>query len=368
MYLRSIGTAVPPRRYSQRELWNIFRESSAPSRMKDRSSQIMDRVLNGNNGIDFRHLAVDPIKDVFQLSASDLNHAFEIHAPAMAADSLKSAIRQSGISAKELDALFVCTCTGYLCPGISSYVAELLDLSSEVYLQDLVGMGCGAAIPTLRAAEGFLAAHPDSRVAVIAVEVCSCAFFLNNDPGVLISACLFGDGAASLILDNLDGPGLCFSSFKSMHIPEARELLRFENHEGRLCNKLHRSVPEVAADAVQNLYSSIFDPSRSLRPLVHPGGRDVLLAIEKKFPEASLEASYWVLRNGGNLSSPSILFVLGGALKNTKWGPLVSLPDSWSHDLPTLSGDDPFEFWLTSFGAGFSVHGCRLVASDAYCE
>ena len=76
-------------------------------------------------------------------------------------------------------------------------MAESLGLRSDVWLQDLVGLGCGAAIPALRATSAMLAAAPDSVVACVAVEVCSAAFYLDNDPGVIISACLFGDGAAA---------------------------------------------------------------------------------------------------------------------------------------------------------------------------
>ena len=78
-------------------------------------------------------------------------------------------------------------------------MAELTGMRHDVYLADLVGLGCGAAIPMLRAAQGFLAANPQAVVATVAVEICSAAFFADDDPGVLISLCLFGDGAAAAI-------------------------------------------------------------------------------------------------------------------------------------------------------------------------
>jgi predicted naringenin-chalcone synthase len=128
-------------------------------------------------------------------------------------------------------------------------VAEQLGFRTDAFLQDLVGLGCGAAIPSLRAAEAILAAQPSVVVACVAVEVCSAAFYLDDDPGVLVSACLFGDGAAATIWSSTPGPR--------------------------------------------------------------------------------------------GLSSPSVLFALERALRD---------------GLPDERGD----WWLTSFGAGFSAHGCRV--------
>src|SRR4029079_19159040 len=122
-------------------------------------------------------------------------------------------------------------------------------------LQDFVGLGCGAALPTLRAASHVLAAHPSAVVACVAVEICSAAFYLEEDPGVWISACLFGDGAAATIWRSTPGaqPIRAFD-FNTAHIPANRDKLRFEQRGGKLRNLLHRSVPGLAAGAVDYLW------------------------------------------------------------------------------------------------------------------
>jgi alkylresorcinol/alkylpyrone synthase len=210
-------------------------------------------------------------------------------------------------------------------------------LSPATYLLDITGSGCGAAIPTLRAAFHYLAAHPTHRVAVVAVEVCSAAFFIDDDPGVLISLCLFGDGASAAILDN-QARGRKFSSFQSLHRPEEREKIRFVNKGGHLRNQLHRSVPGIAADAVASLYAA----TNGSDPFIvsHAGGRDVLSAIRERMPGHALAESAEVLRQCGNLSSPSVLMALEKALDR--------------------NGSTPDRMWLTSFGAGFSCHSCAL--------
>jgi len=198
-----------------------------------------------------------------------------------------------------------------------------------------------AAIPTLRAAGHLLAARPGATVGCVAVEVCSAAFYLDDDPGVITSACLFSDGAAATVWRSAPGPlGIRAFDFESLHLPGERDKLRFEQLGGKLRNLLHRTVPEVAAGAVGRLWQGR-GPRPVARVVAHPGGRDVLEAIAPVVAPHSLEASARTLLNYGNMSSPSVLFALEEALKGSSPGP---------------GGD----FWLVSFGAGFSAHSCRI--------
>src|SRR5471032_2877334 len=199
MYLQTLVTAVPAHTYTQEECWDIIARSSARERLHKRSRLILHSILRGDHGIGTRNFALPQIDRVFDLTPDELNAAFRSEGPKLAGRALTEALAQAGLRADQLDALFICTCTGYLCPGLTSYVAEQLGLRSDAVLHDLAGLGCGAAIPALRAVSHLLAAKPDAVVACVAVEICSAAFYLDDDPGVLISACLFGDGAAATI-------------------------------------------------------------------------------------------------------------------------------------------------------------------------
>jgi predicted naringenin-chalcone synthase len=270
-----------------------------------------------------------------------LNDAFRTAAPDLAGRALTAALERAGVRPAEVDALLVCTCTGYLCPGVTSYVAEKLGLRTNAFLQDLVGLGCGAAIPMLRAASHIVASQPKAIVACVAVEVCSAAFYLDDDPGVIISACLFGDGAAATIWRGQPGLGaLRAFDFNTAHLPAQRDKLRFEQRNGKLRNLLHRSVPELAAEAVGRLWAERGDRPVA-RVVAHTGGRDVIEALTPVVAPHSLEATTRVLRAYGNMSSPSVLFALEETLRDGG---------------PNGSGD----FWLVSFGAGFAAHSCRL--------
>lgn len=333
MRLASLATAVPESSWSQTDCWTSLRGASALHHLKPRSQDLLEKVLLGNNGIERRHFATDSLETIFTRTAQDLSETYEQHAPTLGAQAAREAMERASVDS--VDALFVCTCTGFLCPGLSSHIAEKLGLPAQTYLMDHTGAGCGAAIPTLRAASSYLAAHPGHRAAVVAVEICSAAFYASDDPGVLISLCLFGDGAAAVVLDNADISGPRFSYFNTVHLPEHREKIRFVNRDGKLANQLHRSVPEVAGDAVAGLFPR---DEPAPRIISHAGGRDVLQAIRSRLPDQPLDEAAEVLRTRGNMSSPSVLHALEIALKTETSAPL----------------------WLVSFGAGFSCHGCRL--------
>ncbi|MGA3007525.1 MAG: stilbene synthase [Opitutaceae bacterium] len=341
MYLHALATANPPAKFTQQQCWDIARTSPAVQRLDERAQFILHKVLTGDNGIATRHFAIDGLDRIFDLNADQLNAAFRAEAPKLALAALRPALEQARMRTADIDALLICTCTGYLCPGLTSYVAEELGLRTDVWLQDLVGLGCGAAIPMLRAASHVLAARPEATVACVAVEVCSAAFYVDNDPGVLISACLFGDGAAASVWRASPGPETprC-SGFDTLHWPAERDRLRFETRGGKLRNLLHRSVPEIAARAVNQLWGQR-GPGPVKKILAHAGGRDVLAALETDGPGYPLVESARVLREFGNMSSPSVLFALADALRGGPPGP---------------DGD----FWLVSFGAGFSAHSCRI--------
>ena len=340
MFLHSLATAVPPANFTQRQCLEIARNSPALQRLNRRSQMILRAILTGDSGIATRHFALDDLAHIFDLTPDELNAGYRREAPRLAGAALNSALTQAGLRPDQLDALFLCTCTGYLCPGVTSYVAEQLGLRRDEMLYDLVGLGCGAAIQTLRAASHLLAGRPEAVVACVAVEISSAAFYLDDDYGVLVSACLFSDGAAASIWRGQPGAtGLRCHGFRSLHWPEKRDMLRFETRNGKLRNLLDRSVPAEAAAAVATLFAA----ERSAPPeavLVHPGGRDVLDAVGQALPEYSLAESRAVLKAHGNMSSPSVLFVLEEYLRQ--------------HPLGNAN------LWLASFGAGFSAHSCQL--------
>ncbi len=349
MFITGLGTAAPPRRYTQRECWEALQESEEFPRLTARSRAIVKKVLTGSNGISSRHLALENLSQAFELTPDALHARFTKHAPLLATQAAQQAMSEAGTMADEIDAVIISTCTGYLCPGLTSYVGERLGLRPDVLALDLVGQGCGAALPNLRTAQALLASGHYERVLGICVEVCSAALFFDNDPGVLISACLFGDGAGAAVLtDNNIGKGrrLEWKSGASLIDPQRRDLLRFEQKAGMLRNILTPQVPSLAAEQVEQVLNGQLNRTSLRREQIrgwalHPGGRDVLVALRQRLGLDSRDLSWSesVLNEFGNVSSSSLFFVLKTALAD-------SAPSGL--------------WWLSSFGAGFSCHGAFL--------
>lgn len=349
MFLSGIGTAVPPNRYTQAECLSAYERFSPVPGLNPGSDAIIRRVLNAENGIGSRHLALESLEDAFHLHPEAMHSRFVRNAPVLGTEACLKSLADAQLLPSDIDAIIISTCTGYLCPGLSSYVIEGLGLRPDVLAFDLVGQGCGAALPNLRLAESLLMSSNVGHVLSVCVEVCSAALYFDNDPGVLISACIFGDGAAATVWSKEPSGRkrrVEWVGMDSIIKPKYRDALKFEQRNGMLRNVLTRQVPVLAANLAREVLSKSLD-ARGLDQqdircwILHAGGREVLRSIQKRLglEEPDLLFSTSVLYDFGNLSSPFVLFTLERALTS-------SAPGGW--------------WWMSSFGAGFSCHGALL--------
>ena len=340
-----LGTALPALRVTQREVYDFIREHFGVGAAAE---EFYRRTL-AHPGIDTRHFALDALADCLEPDPDVVARRFERAAADLATRALESALAACGAAPEDVDFLAVSTCTGYACPGVSAHVLERAGLRADARLADLVGMGCGAALPALEAAANFLAAHPDATAAAVSVEICSAAIFSNEEPGIIVSNALFADGAAAAILrgrpperNGAAHPKIL--GFASRTFPEWRDTLRFRTESGRLKNILGKDVPAQAADAVAEVADALLDgrPRGDVaRWVLHAGGPRVLDAIQDRLglPALALGRARSVLRRCGNMSSPTVLFVLAeecGLAKPNELGVMAS------------------------FGAGFTAHGALL--------
>jgi alkylresorcinol/alkylpyrone synthase len=349
VFIRGLGTATPPQRYTKAECLAAFERSDWFARLDTRSHLIARTVLQRDNGIEARRLALASIDDVFAIDPDTLDRRFLDHAPALAAEAGAKALAAAGLAAGDIGAVVVSTCTGYLCPGLTGHVAERLGLRGDVQAFDLVGQGCAAALPNLQLGRSLIGSGAAEHVLSVCVEVSSAAMYLDDDPGVLISACLFGDGAGAAVLSAappVDGRRIEWTDSTSLLDPGSRKSLMFEQRDGMLRNILTREVPALAAEHAERVLETVLDRAGLHGDdvaawIVHAGGRDVLLALERRLELDSRAFRYSaaMLREYGNLSSAFVYFVLAAALAD-------DAPGGW--------------WWLTSFGAGFSCHGALL--------
>lgn len=349
MFLSGLGTAAPPQRYSQAQCWEAFRACEHYRRLGRRAQVLVEQVLLGDNGIAARHLVPAELHEVFDINPDTLHRRFAEHAPRLATEAALRALDDADLTAGQVDAVIASTCTGYLCPGITSYLIEGLGLCHEVLAFDLVGQGCAAALPNWSMAEALLSAGRARHVLSVCVEVSSAAMYVDDDPGVLISGCLFGDGAGAALLSARPPAGrrrIAWQKGGSLTDPGHRDLLRFEQRGGMLRNILTRPVPQLAARYAAEVLGRVLKMEEVAREEIgawiwHAGGRDVLFALQERLglSEEQLRYSRAMLAEYGNLSSAFVYFVLEAALRD-----------------PAPGG----HWWMSSFGAGFSCHGALL--------
>jgi len=184
------------------------------------------------------------------------------------------------------------------------------------------------------------------------VEVCSAAFYLDNDAGVLVSGCLFGDAAGATVLSKEPNPARRQIHWKlatTTMYPANRDYLKFEQRNGMLRNVLTPQVPELAGKHAARVLSETLQRAGITREqitgwIMHAGGREILASMCERLGLTAydLRWSAAILREYGNVSSPCVLLVLEAALAGGAPGGL---------------------WWLSSFGAGFSCHGALLEVS-----
>lgn len=337
-----IETANPDNGLTQEETLDVVRKYLKPSALTEGLYQrfLMDK------GIRRRFFAWENPEVLVHESVDDKMRRFERSAVDLAVKASQKVLEAKKMPAQDIKAVFVCTCTGYLCPGLSTYVSQRLGLASDVYTLDLVGLGCTGALPTLKAADDYLKSNPGSVALVIAVEICSAATHWGEKVDLILSNAIFSDGAAAALLTNRSGfKGLAIKQSSSLLWPEYRDELRFKYQDSRLCNVISSKVPDIVARAIKTLAER--HPAQSAYYAFHSGGRKVLDALQQKLAlrDEQIEPSRRVLREYGNMSSPSVLFVLKELM-----------------DEPLKAHDEITSF---SFGAGFLAYMLRTQWQDA---
>ncbi len=339
--LIAIEHSVPKTRWSQKAIGEHLNKNPL---VRGRTAQFYRKFL-ADPGIETRHFSLASLDDIYTETADQAIHRFQQTATKIGAEAARKCLAAAKITTDQVDALIVTTCTGYLCPGLTSYIAQALGFRSGIFNLDLTGIGCGAALPAIQAGAQFLRSHKNNRVLVVCAEVCSAAFSWGDEIDLILSNAIFADGAAACLLSNHDAPGssgMALVDFASILWPEYRDDLRFRHREARLCNVINKNVPAIAAKAVKTLHDQLAMRTRTpfRHYAVHPGGRRILDGIEQalKLKPDQLLRSREVLRDYGNMSSPSILFVLKKILEE---------------DSPKKGESLAF----FSFGAGFSAFG-----------
>jgi alpha-pyrone synthase len=347
-----IGTALPPTRVSQRDASSIAR--SLCCRTAEHETWLP--AMYDQTGIHTRHLALgaDVIADlkhgtrhsgsVFLPRGADddcgpttrqrMEHYARL-APPLALEAARAAVLRSGLTAADVTHLVTVSCTGFVAPGIDVALIHGLGMGPTVQRTHVGYMGCHGALNGLRIARAFTGAESHARVLLCAVELCSLHFHYGWNPSKMIANALFGDGAAAVIgvpVSAAPADAWQVAATGSCLVPDSAGVMTWTIGDHGFEMTLAKQVPGLIARHLRPwLRDWLGQQGVRLEEVrswaVHPGGPRILGAVEEGLclPGTALEASRAVFAECGNMSSPTLLFILERLRREGAGRPCVML-------------------------------------------
>ena len=328
-HINRIGTAVPGH-----DVHDAFVQFASRV-LTERRDQAVFKRMTSRSGIDHRYSYFKPVDNPdgfgsdtegFYVPGAYPSTAvrmarFELTAPKLA----MAAIDALGLDGERerITHLVVASCTGFIAPGLDQLIVKLAGLNPSVERTVVGFMGCYAAVNANRLAHHFVRSEPKSRVLVVNLELCTLHFQETQDLERLLSLLLFGDGCAATLV-TADETGIALRDFRAATIEDSGEAITWRIGDQGFDMHLSGEVPGKIARALKYENDRNDDGGllRGTRPAdydlwaVHGGGRTILDAVESGFdlPAGKLDWSRGVLRDYGNMSSATIMFVLNRIL------------------------------------------------------
>jgi len=315
--LLAVSTAVPQYELNQRAVADAARE--VYGRTFTRFPRLAEVFVNA--GIERRY-SVRPIEwlsaphDLAERTKVYLEHASELFVK-----TANEALKRAGIAARDVDVVVTVSSTGIATPSIEARVAPELGFRPSIMRVPVFGRGCAGGVSGLTLGARLARAEPGEVVLVVVIELCTLACRADRGSKAdVISSALFGDGAAAAVLRAQPGPGEVRIGAAAEHTwPHTLDIMGWAidpiGFRVMLSRALPRFVEERMAAPVRRFVKSAHLKSPQL--ICHPGGAKVLDAIEVALDlqKGTLRDEREVLRNYGNMSAPTVLFVLERALR-----------------------------------------------------
>jgi prepilin-type processing-associated H-X9-DG protein len=261
-------------------------------------------------------------------------------APPLALRAVRAALEQAQLPPERITHLVTVSCTGFHAPGVDLALMAALPLRPSVARTHVGFMGCHAALNGLRVAAGFIGADPGACVLLCAVELCSLHLQYGWEGGRIVANALFADGAAALVASG-EGPAAAEQSTPGLRrwiasgsylVPASAEAMSWAIEDHGFVMGLSPQVPDlIAAHLRPWLEGWLADHHLSLESIgcwaVHPGGPRILAAVIETLgldPDL-IEPSRSVLRECGNMSSPTLLFILERLRQSGAQGPCLAM-------------------------------------------
>jgi alkylresorcinol/alkylpyrone synthase len=342
--LLSLATAVPPNRIAQPDAKELGRRAfGGKAALFERLSSVFD-----NAGIDNRHLVSPPDWYEHSHGWAERNAIYLQAAEQLFVEAASAAIGKAGLTPGDIDGVVGVSTTGIATPSLEARVGPRLGLRPDVRRVPLFGLGCAGGVSGLATTARLAMAEPDSRWLFVTVETCSISIRLDSDdPAAVVATALFGDGAAAAVIGGAE-PGLARIVGSGEKLwPDTQRIMGWDIEDPGLAVVFDRAIPPFIeselAPAVDGMLRGLELQRGDVgRFCCHPGGVKVIDAIETalELPHGDLDLEREVLRDFGNMSAPTVLFVLERLLAR-------GLPE---------------RVLMTAFGPGFTCAGLLLEA------
>lgn len=336
-YITSIGTANPKNKFDQQTIAQFMVRAMRLDETEARKLKALYRAT----GIDTRYSILDDYgrTDDFDFYAntphlepfpgtSQRLQVFAKHALALSVEAIQQCLdRRSGVQPKDITHLVVISCTGMYAPGLDIDLVKTLGLRSSIERTAIHFMGCYAAFNGLKLAYNYCAAQPGAKVLVVCTELCSLHFQKENHEDNWLANALFADGSAAVLMetDPASGMNLKPVSFYCDLALQGEQDMAWSIGDRGFEMRLSSYIPNVIMSGISALTASLLQRTTGTLAniayfAIHPGGKKILEAIEEELgiSKEHNRFAYDVLRRFGNMSSPTVLFVLAGILNELK--------------------------------------------------
>ena len=270
-------------------------------------------------GVDKRYSIMDAHEVFLNTSFEEKNDIYTRESIKLAESALTKALAKQNLDAKDIDYIITVSCTGIMIPSLDAYLINSMSMRQDIVRLPVTEMGCAAGVSGIIYAKNFLQANPNKRAAVIAVESPTATFQLDDYSMVnIVSAAIFGDGAAATILssyDNDEGPEILDEAM--YHFYDAEHMMGFKLRNTGLQMVLDKSVPETISNHFPKIVHPFLEKNEMTienvdHLIFHPGGKKIVQTVEELFGSLgkNIDDTKEVLKLYGNMSSATVLYVL----------------------------------------------------------
>lgn len=324
--IETVARALPPHKLTQlqiREFVNThFSESVLPV---ERLVEVFE-----NAAINERYFSVPIEWYREERSFEQKNQTYIDSSCSLGAECSLAAMKAANVSPEEIDYIIFVSTTGLATPSIDARLINLLGLRSDIHRTPVWGLGCAGGAAGLSQAYHYLIGHPSERVLLVAVELCGLTFQQNDfSKSNFVATALFGEGAAAVILsgDQVESDGAEILDTKSTFWPDSLDVMGWNLMNSGLQVVFSQSIPHIIAEKARDNFDSFLSKHNLTMDdisylIFHPGGAKVIEAYQSALSPSNgkLDIARSVLKDFGNMSSVSVLFVLEEHLKRYSAG------------------------------------------------